>query len=67
MKEYVQEALKQGYIVPSTFPVLVGFFFCCFVKKILGGLQPCFDYYGLDDIMMKYLYPLPLETTELFS
>ncbi|MGL5200452.1 MAG: reverse transcriptase family protein [Aeromonas veronii] len=34
-----------------------GFFF---VKKKNGGLRPCIDYRGLNEITVKFRYPLPL-------
>lgn len=37
MEEYIQEALKQKYIVPSTSPASAGFFF---IEKKDGGLRP---------------------------
>ncbi|KAI4887086.1 hypothetical protein NFI96_028010, partial [Prochilodus magdalenae] len=57
MEEYIQEALSQGYIRPSTSPAAAGFFF---VKKKDGGLRPCIDYRGLNAITKPYAYPLPL-------
>lgn len=57
MRQYVQEALEQGYIEPSTSPASAGFFF---VKKKDGGLRPCIDYRNLNKITVKYPYPLPL-------
>ncbi|KAI4898691.1 hypothetical protein NFI96_020791 [Prochilodus magdalenae] len=57
MEEYIQEALSQGYIRPSTSPAAAGFFF---VKKKDGGLRPCIDYRGLNAITKAYAYPLPL-------
>ena len=57
MEEYVEEALKLGYIRPSTSPASAGFFF---VEKKDGGLRPCIDYRGLNAITVKYRYPLPL-------
>uniref|UniRef100_A0A3B1J024 ribonuclease H n=1 Tax=Astyanax mexicanus TaxID=7994 RepID=A0A3B1J024_ASTMX len=57
MEEYVSEALAQGFIRPSKSPVGSGFFF---VKKKDGGLRPCIDYRGLNDITKKFAYPLPL-------
>uniref|UniRef100_A0AAR2IV05 Reverse transcriptase n=1 Tax=Pygocentrus nattereri TaxID=42514 RepID=A0AAR2IV05_PYGNA len=57
MDAYVTEALAQGYIRPSKSPVGSGFFF---IKKKDGGLRPCIDYRGLNDITKKYAYPLPL-------
>ncbi len=54
MKLYIEEELAKGFIRPSTSPTSAGFFF---VKKD-GGLRPCIDY--LNDITIKYRYPLPL-------
>lgn len=57
MEEYIQEALKQKYIVPSTSPASAGFFF---VEKKERGLRPCIDYQGVNNITVKYPLPLPL-------
>ncbi len=57
MEEYIEEALNQGYIVPSTSPAASSFFF---VAKKDGGLRPCIDYRKLNQITVKYRYPLPL-------
>lgn len=57
MEEYVQEALEQGYIEPSTSLASAVFFF---VVKKGGGLRPCIDYRNLNKITIKYQYPLPL-------
>ncbi|KAL0202703.1 hypothetical protein M9458_000721, partial [Cirrhinus mrigala] len=57
MNTYIQEELAKGFIRPSTSPALAGFFF---VKKKDGGLRPCIDYHALNDITIKYRYPLPL-------
>ncbi|KAG1956953.1 retrotransposable element [Pimephales promelas] len=57
MKKYIEEELAKGFIRPSTSPAAAGFFF---VKKKDGGLRPCIDYRGLNDITVKYRYPLPL-------
>ena len=62
MDTYIQEALDQGFIRPSTSPVASGF---CFVKKKDGGLRPCIDYRGLNQITKTYPYPLPLVPTAL--
>lgn len=62
MEDYIQEALKQCYIVPSTSLPSAGFFF---IKKKGGGLQPCIDYWGLNNITLKYPYPLPLVPSAL--
>ncbi len=57
MEEYIEEALIQGYIRPSTSPAASSFFF---VAKKDGGLRPCIDYWALNNITIKFRYPLPL-------
>lgn len=57
MKNYIHEELSKGFIRPSTSPAAAGFFF---VKKKDGGLRPCIDYRALNDITVKFRYPLPL-------
>ncbi len=57
MKSYIEEELAKGFIRPSTSPASAGFFF---MKKKDGGLHPCIDYRGLNDITVKFRYPLPL-------
>ncbi|KAK3521375.1 hypothetical protein QTP70_004113 [Hemibagrus guttatus] len=57
IKEYISEALQQGFIRPSASPVASSFFF---VAKKDGGLQPCIDYHVLNSQMVKFAYPLPL-------
>ncbi|KAL1274452.1 hypothetical protein QQF64_027266, partial [Cirrhinus molitorella] len=57
MEEYIQEALSQGYIRPSTSPAASSFFF---VAKKDGGLRPCIDYRTLNQGTVKFRYPLPL-------
>ncbi len=57
MKAYIEEELAKGFIRPSTSPASAGFFF---VKKKDGGLRPCIDYRSLNDITVKFRYPLPL-------
>ncbi|KAG1925560.1 retrotransposable element [Pimephales promelas] len=57
MKNYIEEELSKGFIRASTSPAASGFFF---VKKKDGGLRPCIDYRGLNDITVKFRYPLPL-------
>ncbi|KAL0187127.1 hypothetical protein M9458_018797, partial [Cirrhinus mrigala] len=57
MKNYIEEELSKGFIRPSTSPAAAGFFF---VKKKDGTLRPCIDYRGLNDITVKFRYPLPL-------
>ncbi len=57
MRKYIEEELAKGFIVPSKSPASAGFFF---VKKRDGGLRPCIDYRALNDISIKFRYPLPL-------
>ncbi|KAL0147274.1 hypothetical protein M9458_057420, partial [Cirrhinus mrigala] len=57
MKAYIEEEVAKGFIVPSTSAASAGFFF---VKKKDGSLRPCIDFRGLNDITVKYRYPLPL-------
>ncbi len=57
MEDYIEEALEQGYIRPSTSPAASSFFF---VAKKDGGLRPCIDYRALNNITVKFRYPLPL-------
>ncbi|KAK3569717.1 hypothetical protein QTP86_003565 [Hemibagrus guttatus] len=57
MEEYIKEALAQGYMRPSTSPAASSFFF---VAKKDGGLRPCIDYRALNQITVKFRYPLPL-------
>ncbi len=56
MEEYIQEALNQGYIRPSSSPAASSFFF---VGKKDGGLRPCIDYRALNSQTVK----LPLSTS----
>ncbi|KAL1990879.1 hypothetical protein VTN49DRAFT_5882 [Thermomyces lanuginosus] len=57
LREYLQTALKKGYIreskSPAGAPVL-------FVAKKDGTLRLCVDYRGLNAITVKNRYPLPL-------
>ncbi|KAL0198834.1 hypothetical protein M9458_007374, partial [Cirrhinus mrigala] len=57
MENYINEALKQGFIRPSTSPAASSFFF---VDKKDGGLRPCIDYRVLNESTVKFAYPLPL-------
>ncbi len=57
MITYIEEELAKGFIVPSKSLASAGFFF---VKKIDGTLRPCIDYRVLNDITVKFRYPLPL-------
>lgn len=57
MEEYIKEALSSVFIRPSTSPATAGFFF---VEKKDGGLRPCIDNHGLNNVTVKFHYPLPL-------
>ncbi|KAI2667189.1 Transposon Tf2-8 polyprotein [Labeo rohita] len=57
MEEHIEEALKQGFIQPSTSPATSSFFF---VGKKDGGLRPCIDYRQLNSQIIQQPYPLPL-------
>lgn len=54
MEDYIEEALNSGFIRPSTSPAAAGFFF---VEKKDGGLRPCIDYRGLNNVTVKFRYP----------
>ncbi len=62
MKSYIEEELTKGFIRPSISPASAGFFF---VKKKDGGLRPCIDYRALNDLTVKFCYPLPLDPAAL--
>ncbi|KAL0148771.1 hypothetical protein M9458_055949 [Cirrhinus mrigala] len=62
MNMYIREELAKGFITPSTSPASAGFFF---VKKKDGGLRPCINYRGLNEVTIKYRYPLPLVPSAL--
>ncbi|KAK3522496.1 hypothetical protein QTP86_016149 [Hemibagrus guttatus] len=57
MEDYIEGALAAGHIRPSMSPAATGFFF---VEKKDGGLRPCIDNRGLNAIIVRYPYPLPL-------
>lgn len=59
MEAYVQEALAQGFIRPSTSLAACNFF--CVKKE--GGLRPCIDYRTLSKATVIFSYPLPLIPT----
>lgn len=62
MEEYIQEALKQEFIQPSSSPAALSFFFG---GKKDGGLRPCIDYRALNSQTVKVPYPLPLVPSAL--
>ncbi|KAL0183731.1 hypothetical protein M9458_019427, partial [Cirrhinus mrigala] len=62
MEEYITEALNSGFIRPSTSPAAAGFFFG---EKKDGGFRLCIYYRGLDNVTVKFCYPLPLVPSAL--
>lgn len=56
--EYIEEALKQEFIHPSTFPAASS---CLFI----GKKDPCIDYRALNSQTVKFQYPLPFVPTAL--
>lgn len=62
MEAYIQEELNKGFIQSSTSPASAGFFF---VEKKDGGLRPCIDDRGLNNITVKFHYPLSLVPSAL--
>ncbi|KAJ1082393.1 hypothetical protein NDU88_002561 [Pleurodeles waltl] len=57
LKEYLQENLHSGFIVPSSSPAGAPLFF---VTKKTKDLRPCPDFRGLNKITIKDRHPLPL-------
>jgi hypothetical protein len=57
LDKFLKENLKKGYIQPSQSPMASPYFF---VSKKDGKLQPCQDYWYLNDWTVKNSYPLPL-------
>jgi hypothetical protein len=57
LDKFLHKNSEKGYIWPSQSPQASPFFF---VKKKDGRLQPCQDYWYLNDWTVKNKYPLPL-------
>lgn len=57
LQEYLEKALVNGWISPSSSPIAAP---CFFVKKPNGGLRLCVDYRAINEITKKNRYPLPL-------
>ncbi len=55
MEDYIQEALNQGYLRPSSSPATSSFFF---VGKKDRGLRPCIDYRAVNSQTVKLPRPL---------
>jgi len=64
LKEFINENLTNGFICSTSSPhgALV-----LFVKKKDGSLRLCVDFHGLNKIMKKDRYPLPLISNLLDS
>jgi len=58
LNEFLNKNLQKGYIRPSKSPMASPFFFIS--KKDADALQPCQDYWYLNDGMIKNNYPLLL-------
>ena len=56
LDKFLKENLEKGYIWKSESPMASPFFF---VKKKDGKLQPCQDYWFLNEWTIKNAYPLP--------
>jgi hypothetical protein len=57
LRDYLQEALAQGWITHSVSPAGAPILF---VPKKDGGLRLCVDYRGLNKVTVKNRHPLPL-------
>jgi Reverse transcriptase (RNA-dependent DNA polymerase) len=57
LDKFLKKNLEKGYIRPSQSPMASPFFF---LSKKDSKLQPCQDYWYLNDWMVKNSYPLPL-------
>ena len=57
LKEYIEENLAKGFIQHSSSPAGAS---VLFVKKSDGSLRLCVDYRGLNEMIIKNRYPLPL-------
>lgn len=58
MEEYIDEALKQEYILYIPLPLQHQQASLLRIKK--GSLWPCINYHWLNQVTVKYHYPLPL-------
>ena len=57
LKSYIETNLANGFIQPSKSPASAPIFF---VQKPNGSLRFCVDCWGLNNLMIKNRYPLPL-------
>jgi hypothetical protein len=57
LKKYLEENLPKGFIRPSKSSAV---FLVIFIKKPSGGLRLCVDYRGLNRMIVKNRYPIPL-------
>ncbi len=55
--QHMETNLANGSIQPSKSPAGAPILF---VRKKAGGLHLCVDYRGLNNLMIKNIYPLPL-------
>ena len=66
VKKYINKYFNKGFIYPSIFLAAAPIFF---TKKLGGGIRFCVNYKGLNAIIIKNRYPVPLicKTFERFS
>ena len=66
VKKYINKYFNKGFICLSIFLVAAPILFA---KKIGGGIRFCVNYRGLNTIIIKNRYPVPLiyKTFERFS
>ena len=57
LKTYIKTNLASSFIRPPKFPTVA---LILFVRKKDGSLCLCIDYQGLNNLMIKNYYPLPL-------
>lgn len=60
MQSYSREGVSKG-LHPTFYKESIFFL----VKKKVGGLRSCIDYRSLNDVTVKYSYPLPLAPASL--
>ena len=66
IKKYINKHLNKGFIYPSIFLIAAPIFF---TKKLGGGIRFYINYKGLNTIIIKNRYPVPLiyKTFKWFS
>jgi hypothetical protein len=57
IKKYINEHFNKEFICPNISPAAAPIFLA---KKLGGGIQFCINYKGLNTIIIKNRYPVPL-------